>query len=95
MNSVYYRTHYDFEVKHETPILNIPNVVFDSFFHLPKLFGETPIAVDLRPTGNARFDEMSHHVFVNHATIVLGVFEHVGAWSYNRHITEEHVDKLR
>ena len=83
------------EVEEEMPVFYIPYVEFDTLLHFPHLVGDAAVAVDLRPARDARFDHMAHHILVYDTCIVLGVFEHVGPWSDNGHVAEEHIDELR
>ena len=85
---------YDTDVQPETPVLDVPDVSLDSLFHLPKFLGFTTIAGHLCPSRDARFGEMAHHVLVNDGTIYLSVMQHVRSWTYDAHVSLQHVDEL-
>lgn len=86
---------YDTDVQPKTPVLDVPDVSLDSLFHLPKFLGFTTIAGHLCPSRDARFGEMAHHVLVNDGTIYLSVMQHVRSWTYDAHVSLQHVDELR
>ena len=64
-------------------------------FHLGKFFGVSPVAGDLRPSGNSGFDKVAHHVFVNQLGIFLCMFQHMGSGTYNGHLSFEYINELR
>ena len=38
---------------------------------------------------------MADHVFIDYLGIFFRVFQHVGAWPYNGHISHQYIDELR
>ena len=48
-----YCFYHDADVEQESPVLNIPQVSSYPAFHLGKFFGFSPVAGDLRPSGNS------------------------------------------
>ena len=85
----------DPDVEPEGPVLDIPDVLLYAFLHLPHLFRFTATATHLCPAGDAGEAEMPHHVLVDDLAILLGVCQHVRAWSYDAHVALEHVEELR
>ena len=90
-----YCFYHDADVEQESPVLNIPQVSSYPAFHLGKFFGFSPIAGDLRPSGDSGFDKVAHHVFVNQLGIFLCMFQHMGSGTYNRHFSFENINELR
>ena len=72
-----YCFYHDADVEQESPVLNIPQVSSYPAFHLGKFLGFSPVAGDLRPSGNSGFDKVAHHVFVNQLGIFLCMFQHM------------------
>jgi len=85
---------YDTDVQPETPVLDVPDVSLDALFHLPKFLGLSTIASHLCPSRDAWFGEMAHHVLVDDGAIYLSVMQHVGSWTYDAHVSLQHVDEL-
>lgn len=75
-------------------MLDVPDVALNAALHLPEFFGLAAVAGDLRPTGDAGFGKMAHHVFVDEAGVFLGVLEHVGTGADHAHFAAEDVDEL-
>ena len=46
----------DFHIEPEGPVLDVPEIVFDTFLHFLRCVGFTAPAVDLGPAGDAGFD---------------------------------------
>ena len=90
-----YCFYHDADVEQESPVLNIPQVSSYPAFHLGKFFGFSPVAGDLRPSGNSGFDKVAHHVFVNQLGIFLCMFQHMGSGTYNGHLSFEYINELR
>ena len=90
-----YCFYHDADVEQESPVLNIPQVSSYPAFHLGKFFGFSPIAGDLRPSGDSGFDKVAHHVFVNQLGIFLCMFQHMGSGTYNGHLSFEYINELR
>lgn len=63
LKHAYKGTDYNLAVKEKTPVFHVPDVMFDAALHLPQLVGLSAIASHLGPAGDARFDEVAHHVF--------------------------------
>lgn len=89
-----YCFYHDADVEQESPVLNIPQVSSYPAFHLGKFFGFSPVAGDLRPSGNSGFDKVAHHVFVNQLGIFLCMFQHMGSGTYNGHLSFEYINEL-
>ena len=85
----------DLDIKPQRPVINVIQVVVDALAHLLDILSRPPKTVDLRPTRNTGSDSMPLHVGVNLLPIVLIVFNGVRARSNNRHITKQHIEKLR
>lgn len=85
---------YDADIKPERPVFDVPDVSLDTFFHLPKLFGLATVACHLGPSRYAWLGEMSYHVFVNDVAINLSMVQHVRAWTYDAHVTFQHIVEL-
>ena len=86
---------YNLDVEPKIPMFDIPNVIFYPTFHLPQLPSLPSIPVYLCPTGNARFNKMTKHVFVYNLRIILRMFHHVRTRTNDRHIPHKNIDKLR
>lgn len=85
----------DAQVEPERPVLHIPDVLTDAVFHLIEFLGLATATVHLCPTGNARLQQMAHHVFVYQCRIFLGMLEHMRTRTDYRHVSQEYIDELR
>ena len=96
MNEQRFKRHpHNAYVEPDRPVLDVPDVSLDALFHLPEFLGLSTITRNLCPSRDARFGEMTYHVLVDDGTIYLSVMQHVRSWTYDAHVSPQHVDELR
>ena len=84
----------DVKVKPYGPVAQVVKVIVDAALHFVERFGFAPVAIDLRPAGDARFDLVAHHVAFDELAIEFVVCHRVRARTHNAHAALEHVDEL-
>ncbi len=85
----------DLDIEPDTPVFNVPRVVFQAFAHQARVgAGFAPEAVYLRVARDAWRYKVPNQVFLNHLRIFLGVLKHVRPWPHHRHIAAQHIEEL-
>jgi hypothetical protein len=82
------------DIQPETPVLHVPDIMLDPFFHLVKIFRLPPESIHLRPAGDARLYKLSDHEFIQQTGIVIRMFQHMWPRTDDTHISPQHVEEL-
>jgi hypothetical protein len=89
-----YRSDYDAEIKENIPLINVFDIEFYTLFHqLGRCLAS--IAMDLSPAGYSRLHMMAEGVILDNSIEKIVVRDGVRTWSYDRHVTVQHVPELR
>ena len=75
-------------------MLDVPDVFFHPFFHLPYLACLATASRHLRPARDAWLAEVAHHVLGYEFGIFLCVEQHVWPWTDDRHVAYQDVPEL-
>lgn len=81
-------------VQPDTPVLHIPDIVFDPLDQEVVILDFTPVSMHLGPAGETGFYEMPDHILLVNVGEIRRVFEHMGSGSYHGHIAHKHIKKL-
>lgn len=81
-------------IEPETPVLEVPDIIFNTVIDILKHFDFAPVTMDLCPAGNSGLQEVADHIMLKKLRIVVGMFHHVRTRAYHAHIAQENVDKL-
>jgi hypothetical protein len=85
----------DMKIEHKRPIVDVIEVVVDALLHLLVSVGLSPIAMNLRPSGDAGFDVVPPGV-EGDATLVLPIVsQRMRARPDERHVALDDVEQLR
>lgn len=76
------------------PVLDIPDIVLHTVFHIIERTGLAPAAIDLSPSGDSRLGKMAHHIVANQTIVHVSVVFHVRSRPYDRHVAFQYIDEL-
>src|SRR5450755_2923051 len=82
------------QVKRETPIVDIPKIVFDASFDRRGSGSWSPASVHLRPSCQPRLYTAPKCVIPNHLVKLIVVGHRMRAWPHQRHAAFQHVEQL-
>src|SRR5262249_45276653 len=85
----------DLEVQQHTPIVNIPDIMVDAFLHALQCWSLASATFDLGPAGDARLHVVAKSVTADQLLIIIIVGRGMRPGPHNRHLTLQHVEKLR
>jgi hypothetical protein len=71
------------QIQEKRPVLDIPDILSHTSFHLPQFMCLPTASRHLRPTGDPRFHEMTHHIFGNKLGVNFRMPEHVRPGPYD------------
>ena len=79
------------DIKGHGPVLDVVNIVVDPLSD----GGIASVAVDLRPSGDARTNLVLYHVPGDLLPELLNKLRSLGSWAHKAHLAKKHVEKLR
>src|SRR4051794_11990881 len=77
----------DREIKQYVPVADVPKIMFQTLLHYAWIGRAPAIAMDLRPTGNARLDMVTESVIRKDRAIVVVMGKRMRPRSDQRHIS--------
>src|SRR4029077_16963190 len=84
----------DREIEPEAPVVNVPEVIFDASLDQGRCGRSSPEPMDLRPTGQSRFDALAEGVVPNDLVELAVVWDGMGARSRQGHAAFENIEQL-
>lgn len=84
------RFQYDEDIEQETPIFNVPDILFHPLLH--SVSGDIPPkSVGLCPARDARLQEVPDHIALIDGGVIPRMLQHVGPGTDNAHITFQNI----